>query len=103
MGSRSDCDETHLGNDRWRALRSHIAAQGFIHAPVLPTAPHTPVGRVSSQTQAAVTAAKGAVVEHHCGGERVISGRSVPSPTFPRLHLPCSLLSMFLPKDLTYR
>lgn len=33
----------------------------------------------------------------------MVSRCPVPSPAFPKSHLPCSLLSMFLPKDLTYR
>lgn len=103
MGYTPSCGKTHPGNDWWWAFGSNIVAQSLIHTPVLPTAPHTPVGGIGSQTQATVTAAEGAVVESHCGGQWTVSGRSGPYPTFPRFHLPCSLLSIFLSKDLTYR
>lgn len=78
--------KAHPGDGGRRALGRGVAAQGLVHTPALSAAPHTPVGGVGGQAQAAVAAAEGAVVEGHCGGELLgqLAGQSAGAPSAPR-------------------
>lgn len=80
----------HPGDDRRRALGGGVAAQGLVHAPALPAAPHALVGGVGGQAQAAVAAAKGAVVEGHCGRRSQWSPAPPRGPPLPRPPAPAS-------------
>ena len=63
--------ETYVGDLGGGALRRLLgAAQLPVDAGLAPETPHTLVGGVGVATKAAVLAAHGAVVEHHCGRER---------------------------------